>query len=177
MSLVDNLLLSSRLEAGEAKPHRDWVSLEEVIHAAADEQRAAGVAVSESVDPELPLVQADAAQLERALVNLLENAARYSGGQPVIVRSRAVGSRILIRVVDRGPGIPAGELERIFQPFHRGPADRGERHTGSGLGLAIVKGLVEVNGGQVWAESSPSGTTFVIAFPLPAHAPAPTPTA
>ena len=176
-SLVDKLLDLSRLEAGEAKPHRDWVSLEEVIHAAADEQRAAGVAVSESVDPELPLVQADAAQLERALVNLLENAARYSGGQPVIVRSRAVGSRILIRVVDRGPGIPAGELERIFQPFHRGPADRGERHTGSGLGLAIVKGLVEVNGGQVWAESSPSGTTFVIAFPLPAHAPAPTPTA
>src|SRR5439155_5002055 len=124
---------------GDAQPRRDWVSLEEVIHAAADEQRAAGVEVTESVDPDLPLLQADAAQLERALANLLENAARYSGGRPVIVRSRAVGSRILVRVVDHGPGIPASELDRIFEPFHRGTRPADTRHAGSGLGLAIVK--------------------------------------
>src|SRR3954470_5924481 len=118
--LVDKLLDFSRLQAGGAAPRRDWVSLEEVIHVAAEGQRAAGVEVSEAIDPELPLVRADAAQLERALANLLENAARYSDGHPVIVRSKAVGRRILIRVVDRGPGIPAAELRRIFEPFQRG---------------------------------------------------------
>jgi two-component system sensor histidine kinase KdpD len=71
----------------------------------------------------------------------------------------------MVRVVDRGPGIPAAELERIFEPFYRAPG--GDHHTGSGLGLAIVRGFVEANGGQVWAESLPGqGTSFVIALPL-----------
>jgi two-component system sensor histidine kinase KdpD len=173
--LVDKLLDFSRLQAGAAEPRSDWVSLEEVIHAAAEEQRANGVEVSETIDPDLPLVRADAAQLERALANLLENAARYSGGHPVIVRSKAVGKRILIRVVDRGPGIPAGELDRIFEPFQRGTRGKDGSPAGSGLGLAIVKALIEANGGRVWAESSSSGTTFVIAFPLPARAGEPVP--
>jgi two-component system sensor histidine kinase KdpD len=168
--LVDKLLDFSRLQAGGMEPRSDWISLEEVIHAAAEEQRATGIAVSETIDPELPLVRADAAQLERALANLLENAARYSGGHPVLVRSKAVGKRILIRVVDRGPGIPAPELERIFEPFQRGVGGSNGAPAGSGLGLAIVKALVEANGGRVWAESSPSGTSFVIEFPLQAAA-------
>jgi two-component system, OmpR family, sensor histidine kinase KdpD len=173
--LVDKLLDFSRLQAGGAVPRSDWVSLEEVIHVAAEEQRAAGVEVSEAIDPDLPLVRADAAQLERALANLLENAARYSDGHPVIVRSKAVARRILIRVVDRGPGIPASELHRIFEPFQRGARGGDGAPAGSGLGLAIVKALIEANGGKVWAESSASGTTFVIAFPLPARAGEPVP--
>jgi two-component system sensor histidine kinase KdpD len=173
--LVDKLLDFSRLQAGGAVPRSDWVSLEEVIHVAAEEQRAAGVEVSEAIDPDLPLVRADAAQLERALANLLENAARYSDGHPVIVRSKAVARRILIRVVDRGPGIPASELHRIFEPFQRGARGGDGAPAGTGLGLAIVKALIEANGGKVWAESSASGTTFVIAFPLPARAGEPVP--
>jgi two-component system sensor histidine kinase KdpD len=173
--LVDKLLDFSRLQAGGAEPRSGWVSLEEVIHVAAEEQRAAGVEVSEAIDPDLPLVRADAAQLERALANLLENAARYSHGHPVIVRSKAVGSRILIRVVDRGPGIPAAELDRIFEPFQRGGREGDGAPAGTGLGLAIVKALIEANGAKVWAESSGSGTTFVIAFPLPARAGEPVP--
>ena len=113
----------------------------------------------------LPLIRADSAQLERSFVNLLENAARHSDGQTVQVRGRVVGHRIMIRVIDAGPGIPATELDRIFEPFHR--ARGAEAHTGSGLGLAIVRGFVEVNGGRVWAESLPGqGTAFVIEFPL-----------
>jgi two-component system sensor histidine kinase KdpD len=78
-----------------------------------------------------------------------------------------VGARELkIRIVDRGPGIPREELTRVFDAFHRGPAE-GDGHTGSGLGLTIVKGLVEANGGRVWAESLPGqGTSFVMAFPV-----------
>jgi two-component system sensor histidine kinase KdpD len=105
-------------------------------------------------------------QLERAIGNLLENAVRYSGGLPVSVRARVVGRRLVVRIVDRGPGIPAPQLERIFEPFYRSRR-LGEGHGGSGLGLAIVRGFVEANGGRVWAESLPSqGTSFVIELPL-----------
>ena len=74
-----------------------------------------------ALDPDLPLIRADAAQLERAFANLLENSARYSGGHPVSVRARVVGPRVLVRVVDRGPGVPAAETARIFEPFYRAP--------------------------------------------------------
>jgi two-component system sensor histidine kinase KdpD len=163
-TLVDKLLDLSRLQAGTAEPRPDWVSVEEVVRGAVD-----GLGEPErfslALDPDLPLVRADAAQLERAVANVLENAARYSDGAPVSVRARAVGPRLMIRVVDRGPGIRAAELERIFEPFYRGPGNT--HHTGSGLGLAIVRGFVEANGGHVWAESLPGqGTSFVIALPL-----------
>ena len=112
-----------------------------------------------------PFIRADAAQLERAFVNLLSNAARYSAGQPVSVRAREVAGRVVVRVVDRGPGIPDRDLGRIFEAFYRGDED--PAHPGAGLGLAIVKGFVEANGGQVAVESLPGqGTTFVVEFPL-----------
>ncbi len=119
-----------------------------------------------SIDADLPPVRADAAQLERAFANLLENAHRHSGGHPVSVRARDVGGRILLRVVDRGPGIPQAQRERIFEPFYRsGTTATG--HRGSGLGLAIVRGFVEANGGKVWVESLPDqATSFVVELPL-----------
>jgi two-component system sensor histidine kinase KdpD len=165
--LVDKLLDLSRLQAGEAAPRRDWVSVEEVARVAADEllEHDPAAQVKLSIDPDLPLVRADAAQLERVFANLLENARRYGGDHPVQVRAREVSGRVLIRVVDRGPGIPKAELERIFEPFHR--AGRADGHAGSGLGLAIVRGFVEANGGRVWAESLPGqGTVFVIELPI-----------
>jgi len=111
-----------------------------------------------ALDPELPTVRADAAQLERAFANLLENAIRHGGGRPVTVRSRLVGDKIAIRVVDQGPGIPESEWERIFEPFQSGAANGAGG--GSGLGLAIAKGFVEANGGEIAVESS-----FVVGFP------------
>ncbi|HEY2637335.1 MAG TPA: ATP-binding protein, partial [Solirubrobacteraceae bacterium] len=167
-AMVEKLLDVSRLQGGVAEPRRDWVSIEEVVRAAAEglgEER-----FDLSLDPDLPLLRADAVQLERALANVLENSARYSGGHPVSVRARAVGHRMVIRVVDRGPGIPTEERERVFEPFHRGA----DGHGGSGLGLAIVRGFIEANGGRVWVESLPSqGTVFVIELPLPARDAAP----
>lgn len=169
--LVDNLLDLSRLEAGTAEPRSDWCSIDEVVRGAVEHLASQGAPVTVALDPGLPLVQADAAQLERAFVNLLENARRYSGDQPVQVRARVTGERLLVRVIDRGPGISSDLRDRIFEPFEQGH-DRGG-HVGSGLGLAIVRGFVEANGGRVWPESLPGqGSAFVVELPVPAPAPA-----
>jgi len=164
--LVDNLLDMSRLEARAAEPRVEWCSIEEVIVAAVDDVALPAGTFALALDPDLPLIRADAAQLERAFANLLENSARYSGGHPVSVRARVVGPRVLVRVVDRGPGVSAAETARIFEPFYRAPGTA-NGHRGSGLGLAIVRGFVEANGGRVWVESLPGqGSSFVVELPL-----------
>ncbi len=189
--LVDNLLDLSRLEAGAAEPNRGWVSLDEVLRASAAEAATAPGEFTLSIDADMPLVRVDPVQLERAFVNVLENARRYSGGHPVSVRARAVrslagarradaggtdaedrepmrarGDRLIVRVVDRGPGIPPAQLERVFEPFYRAGTPGGE-HRGSGLGLAIARGFTEANGGSLRVESLPGqGATFVFEIPI-----------
>jgi two-component system sensor histidine kinase KdpD len=166
--LVDNLLDLSRLQAGAAEPRRDWTSVEEVIRAALGELAARPEEFSLSIDRDLPLVSADPVQLERAFVNVLENARRHSGGHPVSVRARAVRERVIVRIVDRGPGIPPAQLERVFEPFYRAGTPGGE-HRGSGLGLAIARGFIEANVGTLHVESLPGqGATFVFELPLQA---------
>ncbi len=171
--LVDNLLALSRLQAGRATPRSDWVSVEDLIAAATEGLRDQPIDVRLTVDPDVPDVRADAAQLERAFANLLENAARYGGGTPVVVharRSGGRGDRVLISIVDRGPGITSGEQARIFEPFYRGRSATASPATGSGLGLAIVKGFVEANGGSITVESLPGqGTSFVVSLPVAEH--------
>jgi two-component system, OmpR family, sensor histidine kinase KdpD len=170
--LVDNLLDLSRLEAGAAEPRREWMSVEEVIGSALEELAPGAEDFALSIDRDLPLVRADSAQLERAFVNVLENARRHSAGHPVSVRARAVrplagdGGRLIVRVVDRGPGIPPAQLERVFEPFYRAGTAQGG-HRGSGLGLAIARGFAEANGGSLHVESLPEqGATFVFELPL-----------
>jgi two-component system, OmpR family, sensor histidine kinase KdpD len=163
--LVDKLLDLSRLEAGAAEPRRDWTSIEEVLRAAAETTGAGAERLKLTIDPDLPLIDADAAQLERAFANLFENALRHGAGHPVSVRARASGGRLLVRIVDRGPGIPVSEQARIFEPFYRATDHGGP---GSGLGLAIVRGFVEANGGTVEVESLPGqGASFVVRLPIP----------
>ena len=181
--LVDNLLDLSRLEAGAAEPHLSWTSLDEVLRAALGEVEAGGSdkgdEFSLSLDREMPLVHVDPVQMERALVNVLENARRHSGGHPVSVRARAVrsmsgdgaGDRLVVRIVDRGPGIPPAQLERVFEPFYRAGTAQGG-HRGSGLGLAIARGFTEANGGRLHVESLPGqGATFVFELPLAGQEP------
>jgi two-component system sensor histidine kinase KdpD len=159
--LVENLLDMSRLEAGKAVPHRGPVDLAEVLEAARQGQ-GRSESIRLALDAELPMVDADAAQLERVFANLLENAVRYGNDRPVQVRSRVVGGNIVVRVVDQGPGIHEGERERLFEPFQHGEA----ANAGTGLGLAIAKGLVEANGGEIAVESLPGqGTSFVVTLP------------
>ncbi len=163
--LVENLLDVSRLESGKAEPHREPVDLDELLEAARDSIGERGEAVRLEIAPELPPLNADAAQLERAFANLLDNAVLHGEGRPVLVRSRLVGPRLTIRVVDRGPGIAASERERIFEPFYR--ATGAGARSGSGLGLAIARGFVEANGGEIEVESLPGqGSSFVVTFPV-----------
>jgi two-component system sensor histidine kinase KdpD len=184
--LVDNLLDLSRLEAGAAEPRRTWTSVDELIRSAVADVGAEPDAFALSIDRDIPSVKVDPVQMERALVNVLENARRHSGGHPVSVRARAVrsltgvrgpeleiregekptGDRVIVRIVDRGPGIPPAQLERVFQPFFRAGAPGGE-HRGSGLGLAIARGFTESNAGLLKAESLPGqGASFVFELPL-----------
>ncbi len=166
--LVENLLDMSRLEAGKAEPHREQTDLAEVLEGA--REAVAGAELVElALARELPPVEADAAQLERAFANLLENAIRHGGERPVKVTARPGGGKIAVRVVDQGPGIPESEWRRIFEPFQHGSANG----AGSGLGLAIAKGFVEANGGEIAVESLPGqGSSFVVAFPLAEREPA-----
>jgi len=173
--LIENLLDLSKLEAGAARPDRAECSLEDVVEAAVAIQREPQ-RFRVALDANTPLVDADFAQLERALANLLENALRFSGGQDVRVRVSSVGHEAVVRIVDHGPGIPPEERDRVFEAFYRRRDGGGEDHAGSGLGLAIAKGFVEGNGGRVRVESAPGqGAAFVVelpaAEPLPhAHA-------
>ena len=166
---MDKLLDLSRLQAGAARPRADWVSLEEIVATAAEAPGGSAPPVELSVDPDVPEIRADAAQLERAIANLLENARRHGGGQPVHVSVRRSGERALVSVVDRGPGIELAEQPRIFEPFYRVPRPRGAGvGVGTGLGLAIVKGFVEANGGTIAVRSLPGqGTSFVVSLPIP----------
>ncbi len=161
--LVENLLDVSRLESGNAAPRREQVALAEVLEAARRSIGPAGEAVRLAPDDDLPPLSVDPAQLERAFANLLENGVVHGGGQQVLVRARLVGPQVVVRVVDRGPGVAHQDRERIFEPFYR--AGGGE---GSGLGLAITRGFIEANGGEVDVESLPGqGASFVVVFPAP----------
>jgi two-component system sensor histidine kinase KdpD len=164
--LVENLLDVSRLESGGAEPHRQPVELAGLLEAARHSIGSRGELVRLALDPDLPILSADPTQIERAFANLLENAVVHGEGQQVLVRSRLVGPRLVVRVVDRGPGIPENERERIFEPFYRAP---GAGESGSGLGLAIARGFIEANGGEVEVESLPGqGSSFVVSFAAPA---------
>jgi len=167
--LVENLLDVSRLESGAAEPHLESVELGDLLAAARESIGPYGEHVSLSLDDDLPPLRADPTQLERAFANLLENAVVHGEGHPVLVRSRLVGPRLVVRVVDQGPGIPENLRERIFEPFYRAPgAGSGG---GSGLGLAIARGFIEANGGEVEVESLPGqGSSFVVTFGVPAGA-------
>jgi two-component system sensor histidine kinase KdpD len=166
-TLVDKLLDLSKLQAGSAEPRRDWVSIEDILLAAHEGLADRSADIRLSIDPDVPALRADGAQLERAFANVLENARRYSDGLPVSVNVRRMGTQVMVRIVDQGPGIPAAERERIFEPFYRSRGPGRRPWTGSGLGLAIARGFVEANGGTISVESLPGqGTSFVIALPV-----------
>jgi two-component system, OmpR family, sensor histidine kinase KdpD len=167
--LVQNLLDLSKLQAGGADPNADWCSVEELVRSAIEAGPAPTAGFDVDLDEDLPLVNVDAVQLDRALANVLENSVRFAGDGPVTIRGRASERSVVLRISDHGRGIAKEELERIFEPFHRS----GERGGGSGLGLSIARGFLEANGGRIRAESLPGqGTSFVIQLAVPVQAPA-----
>ncbi len=163
--VVGNLLDLSRLQAGAAEPVRQLIELEELVVGALDELGPAAARVEVAFPDDSPAASVDAQQIQRVLVNLLENALKYSPEhEPVRVQVAETPSEAVIRVIDHGPGIAPGERERIFEPFHRG--GRAGDSPGAGLGLAIARGFAEANGGRLWVESRfDQGATFVLVLP------------
>jgi two-component system, OmpR family, sensor histidine kinase KdpD len=162
-TLVGNLLDMSRIQAGAVAPATRRVGLEEVVPAALAGLGARASDVTVDVPESLPPVIADPALLERVVANLVENAVAHSpAGAPVRVEAGEVGGRVLIRVVDRGPGIPPDERERVFQPFQR-MDDSPSHGAGVGLGLAVARGFTVAMGGDLTIDDTPGGgATMVI---------------
>ena len=175
--LVDDLLDLSRVQAGAVNPRVDWLDVHEVVGRAASQVHVASVSIELPVD--LPLVRADASQMERVFLNLLDNAARFSPvGRPVRVTGGVGGGHVTVRVIDEGPGVPLGQADAVFEPFYRGRRSgsaAGERDpgagAGAGLGLAICRGFVEANGGRLLLQRPVNGRGASFAVSLPGSAP------
>jgi two-component system sensor histidine kinase KdpD len=155
----------SRLDAGAVSARAAPVALDEVVPRALSgipEDR-----VTLDVPETLPLVRADAGLLERALGNIVENAVRHCPpGQPVVVTAGCLRDALVVRVVDRGPGVPDEAKEDMFRAFQRG-GDADSTGHGVGLGLAVARGFIDANGGTLEAEDTPGGgLTMVITLPV-----------
>jgi two-component system, OmpR family, sensor histidine kinase KdpD len=168
--LVDNLLDMSRLQAGALSVFPRPADLEEIVSRSLDDLGPAARQVIVEMPAALPEVQVDPAILERVIANVTANALRYSpAGSPPLLTASALAGRVELRIVDRGPGIPEADRDRIFVPFQRlGDTDN---TTGVGLGLALSRGLTEAMGGTLDLEDTPGGG-LTMAISLPA---APTP--
>jgi two-component system, OmpR family, sensor histidine kinase KdpD len=164
--LVDNLLDMSRLQAGALSLFPRPVGLDEVVSRALDSLDPAARGITVDIPESLPEINVDPAIAERVIVNLTENALRYSPpGQPPLLTASALGDRVELRVVDRGPGIPEEDRDQMFVPFQRlGDTDN---TTGVGLGLALSRGLTEAMGGTLTAEDTPGGgLTMTVSVPV-----------
>jgi two-component system sensor histidine kinase KdpD len=163
--LVGNLLDMSRLQAGALSLFPRPSGLEEIVSRALDNLDPAGRGITVDIPESLPEISVDPAILERVIVNLTENALRYSpAAQPPLLTASALGDRVELRVVDRGPGIAEKDRDRMFVPFQRlGDTDN---TTGVGLGLALSRGLTEAMGGTLTADDTPGGgLTMTVSVP------------
>jgi two-component system, OmpR family, sensor histidine kinase KdpD len=166
--LVGNLLDMTRLEAGALRLMLEPCDVADVIGAALEQlsKPLRNRQVLVNVPPELPLVPMGFVLIQQVLVNLLDNALKYSPPDtPIEVNARLVDQELEIAVSDHGVGIPPGDLERVFDKLYR--VQRPGSVAGSGLGLAICKGIVGIHGGSIWAQNRPGGGTIMtVALPL-----------
>jgi two-component system sensor histidine kinase KdpD len=173
--LVQNLLEMTRLESGALQLRRDWHPLEEVVGAALGRlaARIGRRQVVVTIPPELPLVPIDDVLIEQVLLNLVENALKYSAdGRPIRILATATDAQVTVEVADAGTGLPQGQEELVFEKFTRAAADG----PGAGLGLAICRGIVDAHGGHIWAQNLPEGgAAFLFTLPLAGRAPASVP--
>jgi len=171
--LANNLLEMGRLQSQSVALRREWQPLEEVFGSALHplEPSIRGREVILRVPEDLPLVAIDEVLIERALVNLLENALRYTPlGTPIELAASAVPGEVTVEVLDRGPGLVPGEEGRIFDKFFRGEAARSR--DGVGLGLAVARAIVEAHGGRIWAANREGGgAAFRFTLPLTGEPP------
>jgi two-component system sensor histidine kinase KdpD len=166
--LVGNLLDMTRLESGALQIRKEWHPLEEVVGAALGRlaARLGDRPVTTRLPPDLPLVPLDGVLMEQVLINLLDNAIKYTpAGSPIEIGVSLTDGRVLVEVADRGPGLPPGHETRVFEKFYRGPVVG--TAGGVGIGLTICRGIVEAHGGRIWAAARPGGgAVFSVALPV-----------
>lgn len=166
--LVANLLDMTRLQSGALEVRKQWQPIEEVIGAALARvaRQLKDHPVSTHVSAELPFAPLDDLLIQQVLVNLLENAIRYTpSGTPIEISARLEDNSIVVEVADRGPGLPPGDPNRLFEKFYRGGDSKGR--AGAGLGLAICRGIVQLHGGKIQAENrAGGGALFRFCLPL-----------
>jgi len=165
--LVANLMDISRLRAGALVPRPEAVPLEDLVSPVVARlgPLLAGRDVSVRIRPDVPPVMIDVVQMDQVLTNLIENAVRYSPpGTSLALTAVRWQNMVEVKVVDRGPGVPAEERSRVFEEFYRRDVDG--RRGGTGLGLAIAQAIVRAHGGSMWIEDTPGGGATV-GFRLP----------
>lgn len=173
--LVANLLDMSRIEGGAIKPEKEWyqisILIQDILHRLQPllQDRLVHVCLPR----DLPPIELDTLQIDQVLTNLIENAVRYTPVESLIeIDAQCHEDQVIIRVADRGPGIPRDDLERIFDKFYRVMRDTssisaGSTPAGCGLGLAVCRGLIEAHGGRIWAElREGGGVIFFISLPV-----------
>ncbi|MGZ8397526.1 MAG: sensor histidine kinase [Gemmatimonadales bacterium] len=154
-----------RVESGDLEVQKEWQPLSDVVGVARlrMQEQLGRHPVMTSFPPDLPLVAVDEILLEQVFVNLLENAAKHTPpGTLIEVGATAQPGEVEVYVADRGPGVPAGEEELVFEKFRRGGTG-----AGIGLGLTICRAIVKAHGGRIWAENRPGGgVTFRFTLPI-----------
>jgi len=166
--LISNLLDMTRLQAGAMKVSHEPCDIQDLIGVALAElaNKLEGRPVTVTVSPSLPLVSMDFVLMSRVILNLLDNARKYSPpNTPIEVRARVANNWVEIEVADQGPGISPDEIARVFEMFYR--VQRPDAASGTGLGLSICQGIVEAHGGRIWADTRPGGGTIItVSLPL-----------
>jgi two-component system sensor histidine kinase KdpD len=163
-SIVENLLDMSRLQTGSMEVLDQTTDVNEVIETAVTSLGPRGERVEVNLPAVLPRVRTDPVLLERAVANLIDNSLTHAGGKGLRVEAGPVAGRVHIRIIDRGPGIPREDRDRIFLPFQR--LGDSANHRGVGLGLAVARGFVEAVGGALDIEDTPGGgCTMVVRIP------------
>jgi len=160
--LVDELLDLSNIEAGHLDIKKNDVSIESIVDKVSKKVRPLcdnkNIELALEIDDELPLIAADEDRIEQVLINLVDNAVRYSPqDSKVIIKARASGKGVIVSVKDCGPGIPPDELPFVWERFYKVDKSRERKKSGTGLGLAIVKKIIELHNGRVWARNCDEG--------------------
>jgi two-component system sensor histidine kinase KdpD len=166
--LITNLLDESRLEAGAIKVNRQPAEVQDLVGSSLEQlgRRVSAHKIKIDLPADLPFIAVDFSLIVQVLVNILDNAVKYSpAGSIIEIKGRAQEKSVIIEIADQGIGVPIADLEHIFDKFYR--VRRPEKVTGTGLGLSIAKGIVEAHGGHILAENRPLGGTLIrISLPV-----------
>jgi signal transduction histidine kinase len=178
-SLINNILDFSRIEAGRKEYEFRQTDIADLVRNTLDAYRyqieQQGFALEESIDPDLPPMRLDREAIARALVNLVNNALKYSSDEKFLgVKLYKANSSVKLEVVDHGIGISRREQSKIFEKFYRTGDPLVHNTKGSGLGLSLVRHITHAHGGEIAVESTPGkGSTFILSLPLDAGGPQP----